>query len=301
MRRALPLSAAVAAATIALATLGSAPAHAAAEDPLAAVAAADPTALTGAAPVETTESGVAAIDATIAGTDVTVPVDPSDGVSLGIGDNTIGIGLPFAADADRATAERAGVVSYDNNNGSVTVPSVQADGSIQITTVIAGPAAPKRYTYPLSLPAEQELHLAGDGSVVVSTAGGDVVTGTVAAPWAKDANGAPVATHYEIDGTTLVQVVDFTERTAFPVVADPSITFGTYVVVTMSQATAQAIHGGSVAVALGLLSLTGPVGMVIGAAVYGTIGSYNSTRLGQCRTWSFSYTYLGQLVRSACA
>ncbi len=40
--------------------------------------------------------------------------------------------------------------------------------------------------------------------------------------WAKDANGAPVPTRYEIEGNTLVQVVDFTADTAFPVVADPS-------------------------------------------------------------------------------
>ena len=31
-------------------------------------------------------------------------------------------------------------------------------------------------------------------------------------------------THYEVHGTTLTQVVDFTEHTAFPVVADPTTT-----------------------------------------------------------------------------
>ena len=40
--------------------------------------------------------------------------------------------------------------------------------------------------------------------------------------WVKDANGKPVDTHYEVDGSSLIQVVDFDENTAFPVVADPT-------------------------------------------------------------------------------
>lgn len=45
--------------------------------------------------------------------------------------------------------------------------------------------------------------------------------GEVAAPWAVDADGNPVATEYELDGTTLVQTVKVTPDTTFPVVADP--------------------------------------------------------------------------------
>lgn len=47
------------------------------------------------------------------------------------------------------------------------------------------------------------------------------VTSAFDAAWAKDANGRPVPTRYRIEGSTLVQVVDFTPGTAFPVVADP--------------------------------------------------------------------------------
>ncbi|WP_257131989.1 hypothetical protein [Bacillus toyonensis] len=39
--------------------------------------------------------------------------------------------------------------------------------------------------------------------------------------WAKDANGNPVSTHYKVEGNKLIQVVDFDENTAFPVIADP--------------------------------------------------------------------------------
>lgn len=45
---------------------------------------------------------------------------------------------------------------------------------------------------------------------------------TIGAAWAVDANGTAVPTRYEIDGTTLTQVVETDAQTAFPVVADPS-------------------------------------------------------------------------------
>lgn len=47
----------------------------------------------------------------------------------------------------------------------------------------------------------------------------------MAAPWATDANGNDVATHYEVVDGSLVQVVDHrSSGVAYPVVADPQIT-----------------------------------------------------------------------------
>ena len=46
--------------------------------------------------------------------------------------------------------------------------------------------------------------------------------------WAKDAEGKSVPTHYEINGNTITQVVEFDENTAFPVVADPAVGGYTY-------------------------------------------------------------------------
>ena len=43
----------------------------------------------------------------------------------------------------------------------------------------------------------------------------------IVAPWAKDANGNDLPTSYRVEGTSVVQVVDFDATTAFPVVADP--------------------------------------------------------------------------------
>lgn len=191
-----------------------------ADDALELVAAATPATVDAAASVRTDTSGDVAIKATLAGVDFTVPVEAKEGILINGDAETIEILLPFADAADDAIAEKQGIVSYDNNNGSVTVPIVQTDGSIQINTVIADASAPSRYTYELVADAPHILHLVEDGSVYLADVHGRPAL-YVAAPWAKDANGSAVPTRYEVDGTTLTQVVDFTERTVFPVVADP--------------------------------------------------------------------------------
>ncbi|MGC4154954.1 MAG: hypothetical protein QM628_18190 [Propionicimonas sp.] len=48
----------------------------------------------------------------------------------------------------------------------------------------------------------------------------------IEAPWAVDANGRALKTRYELEGDTLVQVIETDESTAFPVVADPGIVAG---------------------------------------------------------------------------
>jgi len=60
-----------------------------------------------------------------------------------------------------------------------------------------------------------------DGSVLASRADGTAI-GRVAKPWARDANGAEVPTHFEIAGTTLTQIIDHRSGPyAYPIVADP--------------------------------------------------------------------------------
>jgi hypothetical protein len=193
-----------------------------ASDPLAAVAEATPQSLANAAQVPTISSGSYAINATIDGTKVVVPIDPAAGIQVGSKRGQASIGLPFAGGATTAAAESSGVVSYNNNNGSSTVPIVRNDGSVQINTVILNPAAPSRFEYPITVPSGQSLHLTPDGAVYAAASTG-VPSLYIAAPWAKDAKGSAVPTHYEINGNVLTQVVDFTVSTAFPVVADPTI------------------------------------------------------------------------------
>lgn len=187
---------------------------------------ASPTGLDDAAnlPVNTTQD--VAVQEVKATSSVAVPSDPSDGITLGGGSSSlpstaINIGLPFADQADSAQVVTNGAVSYDNGNGSTTVPVIKSDGTLQISTVIANSAAPSSYAYPISVPDGGSIALADNGSAVVFNADQDVIA-AVLPPWAKDATGADIPTHFEVDGNTLVQVVDFSgSGIAFPVVADP--------------------------------------------------------------------------------
>jgi hypothetical protein len=95
---------------------------------------------------------------------------------------------------------------------------VTNDGSLQVNTVIANAEAPIRYDYGLTIPEGGRIVPAGEAFFVLN-ADGEPVT-VIKAPWAKDANGEDVPTHFELDGTTLTQVVEFSSASAFPVVAD---------------------------------------------------------------------------------
>jgi hypothetical protein len=190
-------------------------------DTLAAVSAATPDTVAAAAAVPTTSAGETAIDATLDGTDVTVPVDPANGITIASEQNSVSIDLPFAADAEDATLERRGVVAYDNGNGSTTVPVVRHDGSVQINTVIEDSSAPTRYEYVLELPAGVVIQEAG-GTLLLVAADGSLVGG-VAPSWAKDARGSDVASRYEVNGKMITQVIEHDDRYVYPVVGDPWI------------------------------------------------------------------------------
>jgi len=155
--------------------------------------------------------------------DVTVdlPETTADPVKLNAGDGEkLIVSLPFTSDAVSADSVSDGIVEYDNANGSSTVPIVKQEGSVQVVTVISEPSAPTDYVYDFALADSQRLEMQDDGSVLVLNADGSF-RGGIAAPWAIDAAGEAVPTHYEISGSTLTQVVNHDAAFAYPVVADP--------------------------------------------------------------------------------
>ncbi|MGO4592323.1 hypothetical protein AB4Z18_00745 [Leifsonia sp. 2TAF2] len=177
---------------------------------------------------KTTSDTDTAAQASVSGVEVSVPKDASDGVQVS-GGAELTIGLPFADQASTAAdSQKTGVLVYDNNNGSSTVPVTHTDGTLQISTVIENASAPKRYDYPMSVPEGASLTQDANGTVAVVTADGSPLS-VFGEAWAKDANGKAVPTHYEVHGNTLTQVVEFSQTTAFPVVADPSTGVYSYI------------------------------------------------------------------------
>lgn len=163
------------------------------------------------------------IEATVSGAAVSIPIDAADGLTTDAGNGPVGIGLPFAETAAPGVSSAAGTMTYDNKNGTSSVALVHDSGTIQVATVIDSAHAPTRYEYPLDLPDGAELVMNDAGARVVDRATGDSL-GEFAAPWARDAHGSAVPTHYVVSGSTLVQVVEHDGSYAYPVVADPSYT-----------------------------------------------------------------------------
>jgi len=160
---------------------------------------------------------------------VVLPVD-SDGL-IEASETGLLVGLPTETDTADAevSAECLVVYASEHSEGSDVAVAVTEE-KVAVHTLIPDANASKEYTYPIEggLPS-----LRADGGVDVTQMGLTIdeqgqeqfismVTLTVAPPWAVDANGHPVPTHYEVRENSIVQVVDFDESTAFPVTADPT-------------------------------------------------------------------------------
>jgi len=163
------------------------------------------------------EGGDAAIEADIEDVQITVPTDPSDPLTFESDDGDIAIVLPASAEASDAVAARDGVVVFDNNDGSTTTPIVREDATLQINTVIQSPEAPVAYSYQIDLPVGTTIERDGESLYFLN---GDTLVGGLAPAWAQDADGQTVTTRYEVDGSTVTQIVEHDATFTYPVVAD---------------------------------------------------------------------------------
>ncbi|MGO1409791.1 MAG: hypothetical protein ACTH0V_15225 [Microbacteriaceae bacterium] len=91
------------------------------------------------------------------------------------------------------------------------------DGSTRVQTVINTPNDAHEFEYvtPGFTP-----HVNSDGSAVVTNKDG--ISVPVDAPWAVDAAGEAVPTHYKVSNNELIQVVVPDASTQYPIVADPT-------------------------------------------------------------------------------
>jgi len=107
------------------------------------------------------------------------------------------------------------VIAEEVNTGKIR------GADARILVVIGGPQAPTRYEFNATLPEGASLNPTPDGGVEVVDASGEAIA-FIEPPWAIDANGAAVATHFEVRGETLLQIIDH-DGAEYPVVADPSV------------------------------------------------------------------------------
>lgn len=149
-----------------------------------------------------------------------VQTAPTPGLEMGtrgLGLGGVNIGLPTSGEGEG----EGGLTIFDVAGTDDAQVAVQPTGTgVRALVNIDNADAPERYPFPVG-GAASRLEANADGSVVAYDEAG-VSVGSFAAPWARDARGAPVATHYEIEGTTLVQVIKHVGTgVEYGVTADP--------------------------------------------------------------------------------
>ena len=172
--------------------------------------------------VTTTSDADSAAISTVAGIVVDIPKDAGDGILLSDDEGPdVTITPALAAASGTGVSVEAGVVAYPGTDGAATAVQATEDGGARLLTVIAGTESPDTYTYEIEVPSGGSVQLTQDGGAEVQDSTGAAVV-VIDQPWAQDANGVTVPTHYTTDGTSLVQHVAIdTPGIVFPVTADP--------------------------------------------------------------------------------
>jgi hypothetical protein len=133
--------------------------------------------------------------------------------------------LPEEVDFESDGISTDDMVVYNEDDVAVAVDVL--DGAIRQTYVIKDKDAPREFTVNYEgteglayLEFAKDDDGNTDGSVLLKDIDGNAIS-AVDIPWAKDANGNDVPTHYEIDGLKLTQVVEPNVDAQYPIVADP--------------------------------------------------------------------------------
>ncbi|SDS04654.1 hypothetical protein SAMN04488539_0899 [Corynebacterium timonense] len=137
----------------------------------------------------------------------------------------VGFSIPHANSRDSSLADgRLVVDGEDGTTPSYVLSSRETGGTI--AAVIPSPESPTELSYSPLAGTRIELD-SSTGNVLLYDAGSasteTELLGIAHAPWAVDAAGRHVPTHFEIRQGNLIQVVDHTSANyQYPIVADPS-------------------------------------------------------------------------------
>ena len=153
----------------------------------------------------------------------------SEHISVVLGDQSVafsnsdGVSFAMKMPASRASS-RSEEARYGSGSYELVVETNETGAATFIE--IADSSAPEEYVFEFDLPKGWMLKVHDQsGAVAILNDSGEVVGG-IAPPWAVDADGNDVTTAFDVRGKNkLVQTVQH-EGADYPVVADPSVTFG---------------------------------------------------------------------------
>lgn len=170
--------------------------------------------------------------------DVEIPSDSTDPVIL-TSDEGDKLEVQFDPSVEaQGSLVADGSVVYQQDN-QVAQTAQPTDDGVRINTVITNSGAPEEYRHEIKLPdgvrmvtgaqleeltPEEFRTEPSHGIFFLDEA--DQLVGGISAPWAVDAAGNSVPTHYAIDGSTVIQYVEHKAGTyTYPIVADPWLGF----------------------------------------------------------------------------
>ncbi|MEH3053314.1 MAG: hypothetical protein PGN13_04790 [Patulibacter minatonensis] len=142
--------------------------------------------------------------------------DTDAGISTKIDGTTVRLVVPGA---DVAAKTDDAVLATTGDGTTTTLQKVESGGK-RVAIVIDDAQGSERF--PISFDRAGRLSLGDDGRVTVFD-GDDQPVSIIEPAWAKDASGLDLPTHFEISGTTLIQVVAHQglAGVTYPVTADP--------------------------------------------------------------------------------
>lgn len=166
-----------------------------------------------------------------------VPASAAGGDALGIIKAKTGKDAVLVTGAQSVNGLSVGVGHDGTGKALVSYTQVTTATSIRMLSTITD-SSQTVVSYALGIPSGAEVKAQPDGSQVITQelAGpnGVEVFGTIAPPWASDANGQSLPTAYTYSKGVLSQKVDLTNA-VFPVVADPWVTWGWYIYINFSR------------------------------------------------------------------
>lgn len=192
---------------------------------------------------------------------VEIPKSGDDAVVMDDGeDDVVSMQLPEIVVDERGVLTDDGTVVYTNEEESITIgvqplkeikDEVFLEG-VRTTITISDSSASKEYEFAYDLQEGSKLVTAADylgeeydtGEVYIVDQD-NVITKIIEPAWAKDANGNDIETYYKVNGNVLIQVVNFDENTAFPVVADPTAWQVTKCVAAIGGVIATTVYAGA--------------------------------------------------------
>ena len=150
------------------------------------------------------------------------PEDNSLTLSKGSSNATVAISIVGATTIEM---NGAAAVTQSVDSGTSVISHVTPEGGIQLMSITQTATPQVKFAVETTIPEGTSWQMQSDGSLHLidpALPADQNILMKAAAPWAVDANGTQLPTHYSVTAGSITQLVD-SSIAVFPVIADPSV------------------------------------------------------------------------------